>query len=88
MPSNSLRIIFMTNLQPVEGDLLPPLNSRVMIHHSSCNQWVPVTVTGYFVWGSEYRPNRYRVFVRVQDDEGIPNARELGAIKPCEGLLL
>lgn len=85
MPSNSLRTTFMTipKLDPVQGDILPPLGSRVMIHLSSIEKWVPATVVGYFAY-----TNPLRVFVRTQDDNGVLNARDIQSIRPCEGTLL
>lgn len=85
MPFNSLRTTFMTipKLDPVQGDILPPLGSRVMIHFSSIKKWVPVTVVGYFAYDDPLR-----VFVRTQDDAGVLNARGIQSIRPCEGTLL
>lgn len=65
-------------LRRIEGDQLPPLGAQVDIHLASCDKWVTHTVTGYYVWGShEKLKHLHRVFVRVEDENGTPNARML-----------
>ena len=73
-------------LEPVEGDLLPAIGSKVLIHLASQDQWVEHTVAGYYVWGDlDGRENRrHRVFVRVVDADGILNARMLCDVRPIE----
>lgn len=69
--------------EPVEGDLLPPLGSTVLIHLGRSDQWVPHTVVGYYVWGDrKCDPHLHRVFVRVRDADGFLNARLLSDIRP------
>lgn len=69
-------------LPPVEGDVLPPIGSTVLIHLASSCKWVPHTVVGYYVW-----PNHglvqsvFRVFVRVRSADGYLNARCLQDIR-------
>lgn len=76
-----------TQLDPVEGDVLPPVGAKVDIHLGSMNAWVPHTVTGYYVWGDlQKREHVHRMFVRVVDSEGYPNARMLGDTQyPSQG---
>lgn len=71
------------SLPPVEGDLLPPIGSRVQIYLNSLSTWVTHTVIGYYVWESIYHDNRseHRVFVRVRDAQGIENSRLLNDIR-------
>ena len=61
---------------PVNGDQLPAINSKVLIHLSSCDAWVEHTVVGYYAW-EDLGANEYlhRVFVRVRDADGYINAR-------------
>ena len=69
-------------LGEVEGDLLPEIGSKVLIHLNSSDTWVEHTVVGYYVWAShEGHKNLHRVFVRVVDEDGILNARSLSDIK-------
>lgn len=69
-------------LPPVEGDVLPPIGAKVLIHLASQDAWVEHTVAGYYVW-----PNHglvqsvFRVFVRVRDRDGYLNARCLQDIR-------
>jgi len=71
------------NLQPIEGDLLPPVGSKVLIHLNSLDKWVEHKVVGYYVWGDlDGAKNLHRVFVRVVDADGIQNARLLSEVKP------
>jgi hypothetical protein len=69
---------------PVDGDLLPPIGSRVLIHLASCDKWVERTVVGYYVWGSFDSTRLHRVFVRVRCSDGILNARSLCDVRPIE----
>jgi len=73
-------------LTPVEGDLLPAVGSKVLIHLARQDEWVEHTVVGYYVWGSlDGRDERmHRVFVRVVSDDGILNARMLRDVRPIE----
>lgn len=70
-------------LPPVEGDVLPPINSRVLIHLNSSDSWVPHTVVGYYVWPDRNgSTSLHRVNVRVRSDDGYLNARMLSDIRP------
>ena len=73
-------------LEPVEGDLLPAIGSKVLIHLARQDEWVEHTVAGYYVWGDlDGRENRrHRVFVRVFSADGILNARMLCDVRPVE----
>lgn len=65
-------------LDPVEGDILPPLGSLVYIELASAKKRQKVTVVGYYVWpGLKDQGSHPRVFVRVKDEHGTPNARLL-----------
>lgn len=70
-------------LSPVEGDLLPPIGSKVFIHLARQDEWVEHTVVGYYVWGSPSSVSSAysRVFVRVVDRDGFLNARILMDVK-------
>lgn len=69
-------------LEPVEGDLLPAIGDTVLIHLSRPEGWFPHRVVGYYVWGNlRGSKHLYRVFVRVVDAKGYPNARPLDAIR-------
>jgi hypothetical protein len=74
-------------LEPVEGDLLPPVGSKVLIHLASQDAWVEHTVTGYYVWPAlkhqvyEGQKDAHRVFVRVKDANGYGNARLLSGVR-------
>ena len=71
-------------IPPVEGDLLPPIGSKVLIHLASCDSWVEHEVVGYYVW-PELRPGMgYLVNVRVRDKAGYLNARALKDVRPAE----
>lgn len=75
-----------TPLEPVVGDLLPPIGSTVLIHLSSQDAWVEHTVTGYYAWGDlSGNPRLQRVFVRVVDADGTRNARMLCDVKRADG---
>lgn len=71
-----------TVLDPMHGDVLPPIGSTVWIRLASRKAWIAHKVTGYYVWkdlkGSEFL---HRVFVRVVCSKGFPNARMLCDIK-------
>ena len=70
-------------LEPVEGDLLPPVGSKVLIHLASPDAWVEHTVAGYYVWGDlGGNKHLHRVFVRVVSESGYPNARMLHEVRP------
>ena len=71
-------------LPPVDGDLLPPVGSQVLIHLASQDQWVAHTVVGYYVWGAFDSDQLHRVFVRVKDSDGILNARRLCDVRSIE----
>lgn len=69
-------------LDPVEGDVLPPIGSRVSIHLASVDAWQECTVVGYYVWPSHEGNQRlHRVNVRVRMDDGTLNARMLCDIR-------
>jgi len=68
-------------LDPVHGDLLPPVGSTVQIQLGDSG-WFDHTVTGYYAWDSHgLNKNVHRVFVRVKDAAGTPNARMLNEIR-------
>lgn len=70
-------------LDPVEGDKLPPVGSKVLIHLGREDAWVEHTVTGYYAWGDlDGNEHLHRVFVRVVDAEGYLNARLLKDVRP------
>lgn len=69
-------------LDPVEDDLLPAIGEKVLIHLSSSDSWVEHRVVGYYVWGDLGRnTGLHRVFVRVVDSDGLPNARLLRDVR-------
>lgn len=76
-------------LEPVEGDLLPPVGSKVLIHLGRQDEWVEHTVAGYYVWPAhpfqikEGQKDAHRVFVRVVDAKGYDNARLLSEVRPA-----
>lgn len=73
-------------LPAVEGDLLPPIGSTVLIYLASGDKWAPHTVAGYYVWGDLHgNPELHRVFVRVVDSDDSPNARMLRDIRLPDG---
>lgn len=75
-------------LPPIEGDLLPAIGSKVLIHLAREDKWVEHTVVGYYVWDNlRPDPSVHRVFVRVRDDQGYLNARMLGDIRPAGAAL-
>lgn len=64
-------------LPPVEGDVLPAIGSKVLIHLASSDSWAEHEVVGYYVWeaiNDLAKPRHHRVFVRVRDADGILNA--------------
>lgn len=69
-------------LERVSGDLLPPVGSVVHIHLGRQDAWVPHTVTGYYAW-ADLGGSRalQRLFVRVKDSQGYPNARLLQDVR-------
>jgi hypothetical protein len=69
-------------LPPVEGDILPAVGSKVLIHLARQDAWVEHTVVGYYVWPNHgLAPRVFRVFVRVRDADGYLNARSLEDIR-------
>lgn len=75
-------------LPPVDGDLLPPIGSKVLIHLGREDKWAEHTVVGYYAWGNHgLDQNVYRVFVRVRDAEGYLNARLLRDVRPVDEAL-
>lgn len=66
-------------LDPVEGDQLPPIGSRVFIRHGRDDDAHACIVTGYYVWGDLKGDKRlHRVFVRmVYEGTQTQNARML-----------
>ncbi|MEE5149082.1 hypothetical protein V2J91_23590 [Pseudomonas alliivorans] len=69
-------------LEPVVGDQLPPVGSKVQIHLGSLDAWVDHTVAGYYVWGDlGGNDSLSRVFVRVRDESGYLNARLLKDVR-------
>jgi len=68
-------------LEPVHGDVLPPIGSRVLIELGSSG-WHEQTVTGYYAWPSHGSDkNLHRVFVRVVDGHATQNARLLADVR-------
>jgi hypothetical protein len=68
--------------EAVEGDLLPPVGARVLIHLARQDAWVEHTVTGYCAWGDfGGNDSLHRVFVRVVDADGYSNARLLKDVR-------
>lgn len=74
---------FECSLEREPHDLLPPVGAKVHIHLASSDLWVERTVVGYYVWRAldGLTDSYHRVFVRVVDDEGVPNARLLKDIR-------
>lgn len=69
-------------LEPVHGDALPPIGSKVLIHLSSSDAWVEHTVAGYYARGAlNGDVSLHRVFVRVRDSDGYLNARLLKDVR-------
>lgn len=68
-------------LDHVHGDVLPPIGSTVQIQLGDSG-WFDHTVTGYYAWPNHgLDKNVHRVFVRVKDSSGTPNARLLADIR-------
>jgi hypothetical protein len=68
-------------LDPVHGDVLPPIGSTVQIQLGDSG-WFDHTVTGYYAWPNHgLDKNVHRVFVRVKDAAGTPNARLLADVR-------
>jgi len=73
-------------LPPVEGDLLPPVGTKVLIHLASSKAWVEHEVVGYYVWGDlKGDPDLQRVNVRVKSQSGYLNARMLSEVRRLDG---
>lgn len=69
-------------LPAVDGDLLPAIGEKVLIHLNSSDSWVEHRVVGYYVRGDLGRNTGFhRVFVRVVDSNGYPNARLLQDVR-------
>lgn len=73
-------------LPPIEGDVLPPVGSRVYILHGRDNGAHPCIVEGYYAWGSlNGGKNDNRVFVRVRyEDSEVRNSRLLSGVYRTE----
>jgi hypothetical protein len=68
-------------LDPVHGDVLPPVGSTVQIKLGDSG-WFDHTVTGYYAWPNHgLDKNVHRVFVRVKDAAGTQNARLLTDVR-------
>ena len=73
--------------EKVDGDMLPPVGAKVLIHLGRQDAWVEHTVTGYYVWPAckhqvkDGEKDAHRVFVRVKDAQGYDNARLLSEVK-------
>ncbi len=80
-------------LERIEGDLLPPIGSKVLIHLGRQDAWVEHTVAGYYVWAAikgqiqDGEKDAHRVFVRVVDESGYENARLLSDVRPCDAAM-
>lgn len=72
---------------PVDGDMLPPVGAKVLIHLGRQDAWIEHTVTGYYVWPAckhqvkDGEKDAHRVFVRVKDAQGYESARLLSEVK-------
>ena len=74
-------------LGPVNGDQLPAINSKVLIHLSSCDAWVEHTVVGYYAWeGLGANEYLHRIFIRVRDADGYLNARLLKDVRTAAAM--
>lgn len=84
---NSISTAAEEGMEPVEGDLLPPVGSKVLIHLGRQDSWVEHTVSGYYVWPAckhqvkDGEQDVHRVFVRVKDAKGYDNARLLSDVR-------
>lgn len=72
-------------MEPVEGDVLPPIGAEVLIHLARQDEWVKHTVAGYYVWPGHGDPTKWRVNVRVRDSAGYLNARSLQDLRHLDG---
>jgi hypothetical protein len=74
------------DLEPVEGDLMPAIGSRVFILHARDDLAHACTVTGFYVWADlGGSVNLHRVFVRlVYEGTNTPQARMLSGCWPTE----
>lgn len=69
-------------LDPVTGDQLPAIGSKVQIHLGRSDTWVEHDVVGYYVWGDlGGNQSLHRVFVRVRDADGYLNSRLLKEVR-------
>lgn len=74
-------------LPAVDGDLLPAIGEKVLIHLNSSDSWVEHRVVGYYVRGDLGRNTGFhRVFVRVVDGNGYPNARLLQDVRRIDAV--
>ena len=73
------RVQVVPQREPVEGDQLPPVGSRIFIRHGRDDDAHACIVTGYYVWGDLKGDKRlHRVFVRmVYEGTQTQNARML-----------
>jgi hypothetical protein len=77
------RVLPGADLEPVAGDVLPPIGESVLIHLASQDEWVEHQVVGYYAWPDlGGNKNLHRVFVRVRDADGILNSRLLCEVRP------
>lgn len=73
-------------LEPVHGDVLPPIGANVQIHLGRQDAWLPHTVVGYFAWPDHNgNPFYQRVFVRVRGANGVLNARMVHEVRRPDG---
>lgn len=79
---NQNKYVKLPILDPVDGNVLPEINQTVWIHLNSMNDWYPHKVVGYYVW-NDLGKNEFlhRVFVRVEDENGVPNSRILRDVR-------
>lgn len=69
-------------LSAVDGDLLPAIGEKVLIHLNSSDSWVEHRVVGYYVRDDQGRNTGFhRVFVRVVDSNDYLNARLLQDVR-------
>jgi hypothetical protein len=71
-------------LEPVHGDVLPPMGSRVYIRHGRDDNAHPCIVVGYYAWPDRHgNKSLHRVFVRVvYEGTDTQNARFLHECLP------
>lgn len=74
----------LNGLEPIHGDVLPPVGSRVYILHGRDDEAHACTVVGYYVWPDlRKEPHLHRVFVRVvYEGTATENARFLHECYP------